>query len=172
MQKVTLFLPVLACLILLAACSNPATGPIYYPRIYIETYHPTEPITGADTETRITLYDGSGNQLGQAVQATAFAVLDYLGGLYSGTFYIEVDSGPGPFGNIGPYAIRVLSLNLGESLPGYISFGSTNDPDTYEDDDASVLNIPTSPVSISLGGALNRYLDSIADPDWMVLVLP
>jgi len=154
-----------------------------YERLVIETYNPTDPLYGSDTDTRISLYDEAAfdkdNPLAQADDAGSYDFIDIRQGFGAGIYYIKVEPGAAQFGNTGPYAIRVL-VNPGQQLPAYVTFLGTNDSDlnpvtnqSYEPDDTvDTDGKPTNPVTITTAQPLNRYLGSKADVDWMKLVLP
>jgi len=176
MKKLSIFLPVLGCLMLVAGCSNPATDPIIVPGVVIETYNPTDPIYGAATDTKISLYSDAtfdkDNPLAQADESGSYDKIYLEDGLDPGTYYIKVEPSPGAFGNTGPYAIRAL-VNPGDPLPAYVTFLSTNDSDSpYESDDGVYPDgKPTNPVVIKINQSLNRYLSSASDVDWLELTL-
>jgi hypothetical protein len=183
MMKLSLFLLVLGCLILLAACSNPTTGPIIVPGVVIETYNPTDPIYGAPTDTRISLYSDAAfnkdNPLAQADEPGSYDKIYISQGLDSGTYYIKVEGSPLAVGNTGPYAIRVLVNPTQQELSNYVPFAGTNDSDSpydtpVKDDGVDANGKPTNPVTITTTQPLNRYISMPADTDvdWMILVLP
>ena len=109
-----------------------------------------------------------------------FARIDYQGGLTSGTYYIRVRGASEALAEY--YAIRVLSLKVGEPLPSYSRPGvHSPDADPYEPDDTPISGgVPDSPVNIGLGNSnqLSRYYEDASgapgdgDVDWFKLVLP
>jgi hypothetical protein len=170
-------------------CREP--GITTYERIVIDTYSPNNALTA---DTYVDLFDSngdpdtddpwSGDDTGDAIawaddgnlDYASMARIDYTGGLTSGTYYIRVRGGT--FDVSDYYAIRALSLNIGDGLPGYIFPGLDASPDSYEDDDDPGSNwIPLSYVPLQLGNAnnLSRSIDyalSVSDVDWFELVLP
>jgi len=177
MRKLTLFLPMLCCLILMAACSDPTTVPIIVPGVVIETYNPTDPLYGSDTDTRISLYDEAefdkDNPLAQADDAGSYDKICISQGLDSGTYYIKVEPSPGAIGNTGPYAIRVLVNPTQQELSSYVTLDTNASDSPYEPDDTvNIYGKPINPVTITTTMPLSRYLPTDADVDWMVLVLP
>ena len=155
----------LLCLLVAASCSSPKP----YNRVIIDTYPPTAGPGGVNT--KLSLFDSSGNLVaadsdGNPTQ-TDFARIDSAGQLLPGTWYIKVEGETGM--EPGPYAIRVL-LDPDETY-GPWQFGSYNNPDSYESDNASVGNVPSNPIPITVDGKLNRYLTP-GDLDWFTLTLP
>ena len=144
---------------------------LFYERVVLETFHPQGPL-GAATNTSITLFDSSGTQLDQADTPFTFDTLDYSAGLDPGTYYVKVSS---PNGNTGPYELRALQLDAGDSLNDHppTPDGSTSDDSTYEpDNDVPWSGAAPNPVPLALGGVRNRRLGSATDVDWLALTLP
>ena len=167
-----LFIFVLASFLVLS-CSPEATGPVVYDRIVIDSYKSASYV--GDPANDLFLYDETGLELARDDDNGAGSIDTYALGLSlsPGTYYIKVDDTFSSY--TGPYAIRVLPLAIGESLP------TAEDPDAivadaYEPDDTAPGNVPTNPADISLGNSnwLNRYLDSASGDvsDWLKLVLP
>jgi hypothetical protein len=164
-------LAVAAILILLSSCGESTT---LYQRIVIDTY-PYSAIA-AVTDTTLGFYDESGNGLDTDDNSGDYppsARIDYTGGLEPGIYYIKIYSASF---NPGPYVIRVLSLDIGESLPAPVFPGVANF-EGADGDDADIGNVPVSPNDISLGNSnwLNKDIDvgGIGDDvDWLKLVLP
>jgi LruC domain-containing protein len=167
-----------------------ATG---YPRIVIETFSPNGSFT-ADTFIDLFGANGdpdadnpwTGDDTGDALAwddngSTNWAnmsLIDYTKGLNPGTYYIRVRGNVEAFDEW--YAIRVLSLNVGDSLPAYPILPLASKPDSVDlvgtgDDNPQSGGIPANPVEIGLGaaGALSRSLDydGAGDIDWFKLVL-
>jgi len=161
-------------LVLIASGCPVAPEPTFYPRILIETYKPR---VGAPVPlTRLYLYDSGGTLLDfndrSALGADDTTRLDYTGGLNSGTYYIKV-TGDGSAPHY--YAVRALSLSLGETPPAYDYPGGENlTEDDTDGDDTDTGNVPDNPVDISLGNTnwLNRAINPPSDIDWLRLVLP
>lgn len=195
MCKIVVFITlVLMLALLLTACSNPST-PTTYERIVIDTYSPNGALFGP---TYLDLFDSDGDpdsgddfwvgdDAGDVIASddnshptyTNMARIDYTGGLTSGTYYIRVRGDSKTINDF--YAIRVLSLNIGDGLPSYNFPGLDDRPDSYEDDDDPASNwIPLKYIDIQLGdaNALSRSIDNLsatpadADVDWFKLVLP
>jgi len=165
---------------LLISCSQDATGPTVYERIVIDSYPP--PGAG-DPETDLVLYNKDGDPLATAVHSlTEGARIDThaeVVSLSSGTsYYIKVHNTDRDW--FGYYAVRVLSLAVGETPPVVDVATNLEHPDPAEDDDNAPGNIPTDPVDISLGNSnwVSRYLGEYdpapdyIDDDWLKLVLP
>ena len=165
-----------------------------YPRVVIETFDPNG---SAFTSPFISLFGPSGDTTADPIGAgpnewkddlSPFTVdsgvaivesgttgtwvsIDYQGGLAPGVYYVRVRGAQSY--QTGAYAIRFLSLNVGDPLPAYTTFGTQNATDSpYEPDDAVALGIPSSPVSVTLGTERNRFLQVDADMDWFILTLP
>lgn len=162
--------------LLLTGCPDPtAPSAPDYPRILIDTYSPLDGGTPPDTTLR--LYDASGTLLASddgSSSADGDAHIDYTTGLDVGTYYIKItgDSGGAVY-----YAIRALSLSLGETPPAYNYPGALSSEDETDGDDADTDNVPDAPKDISLGNAnrLNRAINPVvpvADIDWLRLELP
>jgi len=180
----------------LLGCSDPGNTPITYERIVIDTYSPNGSYTA---DTYIDLFDENGDpdaddpwssdDTGEALASAdsgnpdwpMMARIDYTGDLKPGDiYYIRVRGATETVDD--PYAIRVLSLNVGDSLPGYVSLSPVIGLDGYEDDDdpVSTGGVPTNPVPIQLGNSnsLSRSIDNPSglpgdgDIDWFKLVLP
>jgi hypothetical protein len=183
----------------LLGCSDPGNTPITYERIVIDTYSPNGSYTA---DTYIDLFDENGDpdaddpwssdDTGEALASAdsgnpdwpMMARIDYTGDLKPGDiYYIRVRGATETVDD--PYAIRVLSLNVGDSLPGYVFLTPVvppDDPDSGENDDdpVSTGGVPTNPVPIQLGNAnsLSRSIDNPSglpgdgDIDWFKLVLP
>ena len=190
----------LLALLALVSCPSPQ-GPSVYERIVIDTFSPG---FGFTPDTFIDLFDANGDpdtddpwtgiDTGQVIawddngstEWVNMARIDYTGGMMSGTYYIRVRGNVEAFDEY--YAIRVLSLNVGDSLPDYPIFSDpltylplAAKPDAYDtpviDDNPTQGGIPTNPASIGLGtsNSLSRsfYRDGVnPDIDWFVLVLP
>lgn len=183
----------LLALLALVSCPSPQ-GPSVYERIVIDTFSPG---FGFTPDTFIDLFDANGDpdtddpwtgiDTGQVIawddngstEWVNMARIDYTGGMMSGTYYIRVRGNVEAFDEY--YAIRVLSLNVGDSLPADPSVALAAKPDAFErDDDPQSDGVPTNPVPIGLGNAnaLSRSLDydlgppAEGDIDWFVLVLP
>ncbi|MBA7567832.1 hypothetical protein ES708_09550 [subsurface metagenome] len=184
------FIVVLTVSGFILSCSN--REPTTYERIVIDTFYPD----GASfVDTYIDLFDNNGDpdvdypwtdDVGESIASddngntdqTFMSRIDYTGGLQSGTYYIRVRANVEA--TTGPYAIRVLSLLIGESLPAYALPGSlAPEPDADEDDDDQDSNwIMIKSILIQVGNAnrLNRSIDydlgnSKGDVDWFKLVL-
>jgi hypothetical protein len=177
MKKIIAGIGVLCLLIVFSSCP---TGPRLYPRIVIDTFPPVDGM--AVTDTTLRLYDSGGTLVAQDDNnpAVPFAYqpsarIDYASGLSPGTYYIRVNSDSN---NWGEYVIRVLELEVGESLPAYVFPGITVNDGYPDGDDSATGNIPDSPNDIDLGNAnqLNKDLDSVSgagtDVDWLRVVLP
>jgi hypothetical protein len=173
------------------SCSSPSAPLTTYERIVVETY---PAILGNTTETYIDLFgsagdpdaddpwtgDDTGDALayasgGAPIDHASYSLIDYTGGLTSGTYYVRVRGKTE--GVTGPYVLRVLSLSLGEPVPAYVYPGVFANPDPYEtDDNPPSGGKPTDPVPIDLGSdnGINRWLDydTEGDVDWFQLVLP
>ena len=185
-----LTLALLASLALLS-CSSPS-APTTYERIVIETFSPDGSVTA---DTYIDLFDSNGdpdaddpwtgNDTADAIAYdddgndslfTGMSRVDYSGGLASGTYYIRVRGRTISYGIDDFYAIRVLSLQLGDSIPAYPTLAFAAKPDSEEvDDNPTSGGIPGNPVSIDTSTPLSRTLYSNGtDPeiDWFELVLP
>jgi len=169
--------------------------PGLYPRIVIDTHSPNRSFT---TDTYIDLFDSEGDPdadnpwTGDDTADTiawddnsnpdfkTMARIDYTGGLPPGTYYIRVRGALVTADDY--YAIRVLSLNPGDTLPAYdFSQDVAEKPDAYEaapgDDEPKSGGVPSNPVDIGLGVVLSRSLDyddttQEGDIDWFRLVLP
>ncbi|MBA7567831.1 hypothetical protein ES708_09549 [subsurface metagenome] len=175
-------------------------GPQTYPRIVIDTYYPD-----ADhyVDTYIDLFDSKGDpdiddypwtdDVGDAIASdnngnkdpgqTYMSRIDYQEGLPSGTYYIRVRANVE--NTAGWYAIRALSLNIGESLPAY-EYPQTppalpdNTPDGEEDDDdqnANWVMIKSVPIELGSDKFIIRSIDYDlndlkGDVDWFELILP
>jgi hypothetical protein len=195
--------PVLALIsfvLALSGCPNPAETPLddtgvtptVYERIIIDTYSPNRDFTA---QTYIDLFDANGDpddddpwtgdDTKEAIASAdngsnpdypgTYSRIDYTGGLSSGTYYIRVRGATRTVEDF--YAIRVLSLQIGEPIPDYIYPGANFAlPDALEEDDKPVLGgVPLAPPAIALNdtGGLSRYLDGAKDDvDWFKLVLP
>jgi hypothetical protein len=176
----------LAILLLPLLMSCPGGGPLIttYARIVIDTYEPQGGLPMyIPADTFLTLYglknsiwevaasDDDGNQdIGQA-GSSRIELFDVAPGQY----FLKVTKGPtSPAGTIGPYAVRVLSVDVGAALPGYPpAFDVPSDP--YENMDAPEAAPPLSitPVSIKLGtDDFGRILDTADDVDWLEITLP
>jgi hypothetical protein len=166
----------LCMLVLFTSCPS---EPMVYARILIETF-PFDS-AAASTDTILTLYDSSGTELATETNNVTTppehdpsARIDYQSGLDPGVYFIRV-SGVGATGT-GPYVIRAVSLEVGDSIPGYSYPGTPGDDSGFENDDNAPGNIPTSPVDLGLGNAnqKNRYLDTLGGDvaDWLRLELP
>jgi len=170
-------------------------GPTLYDRIVIDTHSPNGSFT---TDTYIDLFDSEGDPDADdpwtgddTADAIAFnddgnpefpnmARIDYTGGLPPGTYYIRVRGAKEIVDEY--YAIRVLSLNPGDTLPDYdFSQPLAEKPDVYEaapgDDEPKSGGVPSNPVSIEIGATISRSIDydyatQEGDIDWFVLVLP
>jgi hypothetical protein len=159
----------------------PEPGPHTYERIVIDTYSPNDSLT-ADPDDTVDPWtdDDTTDAIAWADDGNpdfaSMARIDYTGGLTSGTYYIRVRGKTSSESSY--YAIRVLSLNIGDSPPGYIFPGFDAMPDSYEDDDDPGSNwIPLKYITIQLGNAnnLSRSIDydsSVPDVDWFQLDLP
>jgi hypothetical protein len=173
-------------------CSDPGNTPTVYERIVIDTYSPD---MSATCDTYIDLFDVNGDPDADdpwtgddTVDAIAFddssntdwpgtySRIDYAGGLVSGTYYIRVRGAEVTVDDF--YVIRVLSLKMGDPLPGYDYPGSFSaSPDNEESDDSPQSGgVPTNPVIIELGNTnrVNRSIDfdGSGDVDWFELLLP
>lgn len=177
-MRVILWLIIALAALLFLSCPVDSNGPEIYERIVIDTYG----VLGVTPETDVDLYGETGTLLGsnEASSSVPGQIDTYNEGIpmSSGTYYIKVyDNGRT---DINPYAIRVLSLSVGESLPPSFDPGSFNSSDSpYESDDDAPGNIPTNAAKIPLGNTnyLNRYLGSSSpvnyvDDDWLKLELP
>jgi hypothetical protein len=202
MRSMKYVLSCLGCMLVVlsaAGCKapgSPPTGsPAQYGEVVIDTFNPTGPGNGFQYIV-VDLFDSSGVTLSQdpwtSPGANALAV-DGQNGTGSNTgdqaLYAFIDYRPAtplPSGTVlyarvrsfdkaalgaQPYAIRVLSSPSGT----YSYFGSTNATDTpYGTTDGTPAfgAVPTSPAPISLGGSLNKALQSGADVDWIKITLP
>jgi hypothetical protein len=189
-RMVLIVFSALAIGLVFIGCPDP--GPHTYERIVIDTYSPNGSLTA---DTYIDLFDSNGDPDDTVDPWTdddttdaiawaddgnpdfaSMARIDYTGGLTSGTYYIRVRGKTSSENNY--YAIRVLSLKIGEDLPDYIFPGFDTKPDQYEDDDDPGSNwIPLKYITIQLGNAnnLSRSIDydsNVPDVDWFKLVLP
>ncbi len=165
-----------------------------YPRIVIETFSPNGDFTA---DTYLELFGASGNPnevdpwtpTGAALayddnSSTAFAMMskiDYAKPLSRGTYYIRVRGSSKSYGIDDWYAIRVLSLPLGGSLPSYPTLALAGKPDAVDnsdtvDDYLDASGVPSNPVPIDLTTPLSRTLfrdgSVTSDVDWFKLVLP
>jgi hypothetical protein len=179
--------------------TSSASVPIIYGLIVIDTYYPDSGSQVSAVDTWISLFGSSGDTTTESpnlwnndaspytTETSAKAENGSLGnygrityslGLVPGTYYIRVRGVQSVMN--GAYAIRVLSSAAdsptGPSWPWY--FTATNPTDanplggSYEPDDNPLQGgVPTNPVTISLGGKLNRWLTA-GDVDWFKLVLP
>jgi len=168
-----------------------------YERIVIDTYSPNGSL---NADTYMDLFDENGDPdaddpwIGDDTgDAIAFnddgnpdwnnmARIDYTGGLLPGIYYIRVRGAVETVDDF--YAIRVFSLNIGDSVPAYVFPGTDFlKPDILEPDDTPQSGgVPVSPVPIQLDDAsgISRSLDdptpAVADGngdvDWFELVLP
>lgn len=174
-----------------ATVTASAAVPVTYPRVVIETYDPTD--GGVVTVPFISLFNASGDTtadtspnewnddqppftvdtgvaIAESGTSGTWESIDYQGGLAPGVYYVRI-RGAQSYAT-GPYAVRFLSLNVGDALPTYSYFGVTNSADSpYESDDAVVSGVPTNPVGVSPGSVLNRFLTN-SDMDWFRLTLP
>jgi hypothetical protein len=159
---------------LLLSCSRDASGPTGYERIVIDSYKSASYV--GDPEIDLFLYDDSGNELAKDDYNGAGSIDTHTEGLVldPGVYYIKVDDTYAAY--TGPYALRVLSLAVGDSLPAAEDPNSIPDDSGNESDDSAPGNIPDNPVDIPLGNSnwVNRYLDSATGDvaDWFKLVLP
>jgi hypothetical protein len=146
--------------------------------VSIETYPPTG--TGS-TDTVMALYrkdssaDSASIVLTDLSGGSDYALLDFTaGGLASGTYYVMVYSFGG---RNGPYAFTVRTTNI--ARPSFPNLPSNNvgvDPGEPDDtpqvtDFAVPISLPTSPMAIGVGQAVNRY-SGAADWDWFTFTLP
>jgi LruC domain-containing protein len=125
-----------------------------------------DPWTGDDTGDAIA-FDDNGNTNWPGT----YARIDYTGGLEAGTYYIRVRGATEEVDDF--YAIRVLSLQLSDPIPGYDTFPGTDfvSPDALEPDDEPISGgVPIAPVPIALGQTISRSIHA-GDIDWFVLVL-
>ena len=182
------FLFILLMLALVISCPN-TNSPVTYERIIIETFYPGG---GGIVNTVLTLFDENGDPDADDPWVVSdappdslaedddsqpdgshvlYSHIDYTGGLISGTYYIRVRH----FSSTGTgyYAIRILSLALGDDVPVLPVLTPNASDSPYEPDDNPVLTggVPTNPVSISIGDQFSRYLTA-GDIDWFKLVLP
>jgi hypothetical protein len=159
-------LPLLLLLALLAACGG-ENSPTSYDRIVIESFRPAE--FGATVDTDLELRDQDGTEIASH-ENSAFAFIDYQGGLSAGIYYIRVSSSTD---SIGEYAIRVITEDMA-SVPYPLYF--TVPSDAYEGDDPSSDSFPLDgdPVVITLGSdnRVGRRMDAAGDVDWLKLSLP
>ncbi len=157
----------------------PPNGGGKYARIVIDTYEPHGGLPlYIPADTYLALYDASGKLLatnddGNTDPGQNGSSRIDIADLGSGQYYLRVTKGP-TSSNIGAYAVRALSVNVGAALPGYpAAFDVTSDP--YENQDAPEAAPPLSitPVSIPLGtDNLGRILGTASDVDWFQVVLP
>lgn len=176
--------------------TSSASVPIIYPRVVIETYDPngsaftspfislfgpsgdttTDPIGAGPNEWN---NDGppftvdTGVAIAESGTTGTWASIDYQGGLAPGVYYVRVRGAQSY--QTGAYAIRFLSLNVGDSLPAYTTFATQNTADSpYESDDALVAGtgVPANPAAAAPGSVLNRSLQVSSDMDWFKLTLP
>jgi hypothetical protein len=189
--------------------TSSASVPIIYGLVVIDTYYPKAGAQVSAVDTWLSLFGASADTTVNApniwnndtppytTETSAIAEngslgnygrITYSGGLAPGTYYIRVRGVQSVMN--GAYAIRVLSTAAdspsGSSWPWY--FTATNPTDanpaggSYEVDDNPLQGgVPTNPVTISLGGKLNRWLTAgkitaatpvPGDVDWFKLVLP
>jgi hypothetical protein len=184
-------LSILLFLLLLTACSNslpsgpdpsPATT---YARIVIDTYEPHGGFPAAfAADTYLTLYglkngnwevlaeDDDSNLDSDQGGSSRMEILDMV----SGQYFLKVTKGPtSPADTIGPYAVRVLSLEVGAFVTSAYPASFDVLSDEYEKMDAPEATPPlsVSPVSVDLGvDNLGRVLDSKTDIDWLEITLP
>jgi hypothetical protein len=140
-------------LCVLAACT--CREPTSYGRVIIDTYPPTS--ASGTVDTKLSLYEADGDLVATASDGNpeaGYARIDYSGGLEPGDWYIRAEGEDGS--QSGHYAIRVL-LAPDENYAPW-QFAGDNDPDSYEPDNASSYNVPTSPIAISVNGNINRSL--------------
>ncbi len=179
--------------LLFLALSACRVQPTVYPRIIVDTYPTTGPAT---VNTFISLFDSTGdptldtnpNLWNNNIDPytvdspplsiaedddgnlfySSYALIDYVGGLTAGTYYIRVRAGLS--NQFGPYSIRILT-SPDDNYAAWL-FTGYNDDSSYEPDDSPQSGgIPVNPVPISIGERLNRYLTA-GDVDWFVLTLP
>ena len=186
-------------LALLSGCAPP-DPPIIYERIVIDTYKPKTGVVAADTF--ISLFGPAGDPTWDAdpwgdppdytVDAPPISIaedddsnstffpcarIDYTEGLASGTYYVRVRGKK--TNDTGVYAVRVLSVAIGEDIENYDAGGwyflSTSDDASYEtDDDPESGRRANESGSITIGGKLNRAITTTTDSDvdWLKLTLP
>jgi len=179
--------------------SMSASVVVLYGRIVIDTYQPADAMN-VNTKTFVSLFGPNGDTTADASiwnnnlspytvdQAVAiaenaggnktytyFGRIDYTAGLAPGTYYVRVRGKLST--DAGGYAIRVVT-SLSAPPNEYPAaedwyYTTLNADDTpYEIDDLPQSGgVPSTPVSISVGGKLNRYL-AAGDVDWFILVLP
>jgi hypothetical protein len=156
--------------------SDNENGSRTYP-LKLETYAPTGTAT---TDTVMALYLDNG--LGTAVTyvgsdvsgGSDYSTLDYTGaGLAPGTYYLMVASFSG---RNGPYAFTARTTNI--ARPIFAGNLADNAADSWEPDDAPQVSdipnnttVPTAPVTMGAGRAMNRY-SAMNDWDWFRFVLP
>jgi hypothetical protein len=175
--------------------TSSAAVAVIYERIVIETYDPVAPNTtftapfislfgpNGDTTADTSPNEWNGDNSPYTVDGSVaiaesgtfgtWVSIDYQGGLAPGVYYVRVRGAQSY--QIGGYAIRFLSLNVGDLLPAYTYFGTVNAADSpYETDDTlqSGTGIPANPVLVSPGSVLNRNLQATSDMDWFKLTLP
>jgi hypothetical protein len=172
-MKALLWLVMALAALALLSCPLGTSGPTTYERIVIDTYN----VLYGAPDTDLILYNESGTELVRdepvGTEPGRLDTEELAITLESGTYYIRVYDKDDTY--VGPYAIRALSLSMGEELPGALDPGSANNPDSYEpDDNEDPANVPTDPVDLPLGNDnyRNRYLDPGTESDWLVLVLP
>ncbi len=173
-----------------------ATVAVIYDRIVVETYDPistptnfTTPFISLFGPLGDTTADISPNEWnndaspytvdgGVAIAETngsagTWVSIDYQGGLAPGVCYVRVRGAQSY--QLGPYAIRFLTLPVGQALPAYTHFAGNNTADSpYESDNALQpgTGIPANPVQASPGTSVNRNLQASFDMDWFRLTLP
>jgi hypothetical protein len=167
-----------------------------YPRIVIDTYEPHggTPNDYFPADTYLDLYDASGNLLtgdndgnkdGGQGGSSRIEIFDMAPGQY----FLKVTWYQSEYINLGPYAVRVLSVDVNATtLPDYPAF-----PDDFYDglpEDFDFLSDPyeepfntdpdkTPPLSFTPAASVKvgvdnlfRILDSETDVDWILVDLP
>jgi hypothetical protein len=187
--------------------TSSASVPIIYGLIVIDTYYPVSGAQVSAVDTWISLFGSSGDTTTESPNLWNSDVSPYTtetsaiaengsvgnygritnsGGLAPGTYYIRVRGVQSVMG--GAYAIRVLSSAAdsptGPSWPWYFAVTNPTEANplggSYEPDDSPLQSgVPTNPVTIALGGKMNRWLTAgnivggtPGDVDWFKLTLP
>jgi hypothetical protein len=151
---------------------------VKYTRLIIDTYNPTNPPTGFNTNTYLWLYsdagtaDPLGNEDAGNPSYLLCARIDYTDafGIDPGTvIYVRLIGST--VSDEGPYAIRFMIDAVDPYGPSWFFAAPSANPDAHEDDGGESAGIPTNPASLPVGGKLNRYLAAV-ETDWFKLILP
>jgi hypothetical protein len=153
---------------------------VKYERLIIDTYYPTEPPVGFNTDTYLWLYSDAGTSgppLDEDDNANVppyfqYARIDYTdaSGIDPGTvLYVRLRGGTPS--DSGEYAIRFMIDAVDPYDASWFFPAISATIDDYEDDGGESFGIPINPATLSVGDKLNRYLVA-GETDWFQLVLP